>query len=280
MAVTIKDVAKKANVSIATVSRALNNKTSQINDNTRKKIIEIAKELNYRPNLIARSMKTKKTKIIGFIIPDIENPFFPKLARRVEQMLKEKGYNTILCNTDGDENKELEYFDLLMEKHVDGIIYTNISMNINKEILSIIKSQNPPIVLLDRHLLDLNINVNSVYLDNEFAGYIATKHLIKLGHKNIACITGPKGIVSSKERLNGYIRAHQESGLNVNKNYIVTGDYKIEGGYKGAKKILQNREITSIFAFNDLMALGVYEASLEKNIKIPNDLSVVGIDNL
>ncbi|MBM4761246.1 LacI family DNA-binding transcriptional regulator [Bacillus sp. B15-48] len=273
MAVTIKDIAKNANVSIATVSRVINNKADGIREETKQRVLDAIKEHNYQPNTIARSMITKKTSTIGLIIPDIRNPFFPELVRGVEDFSKKSNYTVFLCNTDGDIEREKEYFNLMKEKSVDGVIYTYAHGGF-EEILN----NNIPIVLLDRGL-DEN-QFSGVCIDNEKAGYMATKHLIELSHERIGCITGPDNIQSSRDRLKGYKRALEEAGLPINQAFIKTGDYQMEGGYEAAKLLLKENSVTAIFAFNDLMAFGVYQAAQEFGLTIPDDLSVVGFDNI
>ncbi|MBS4206695.1 LacI family DNA-binding transcriptional regulator [Bacillus sp. FJAT-50079] len=278
MPVTIKDIARIANVSITTVSRVLNNKSEGIGDDTRKKVLSIIQELDYRPNSIARSMITKKTNTIGLIIPDIRNPFFPELVRGAEDVAKQSNYNIFLCNTDGDKASETEYIQLMQEKSVDGIIFTHSYATLSKQIEALANQHNTPIVLLDRGLDDDQFS--GVYIDNEKAGYLATKFLLELNHVKIGCITGPSHIPNSNKRLKGYAKALDEWGIVVNQNVIIQGDYQWEGGYVAAKQLLQKEKVSAIFAFNDLMAFGVYQAAGELGMRIPDDLSVIGFDNL
>lgn len=275
MTITIKDIAKKANVSIATVSRVMNNKADSMREETKQRVLDIIKEYKYQPNTIARSMITKKTATIGLIIPDVRNPFFPELVRGVEDFTKKNNYSLFLCNTDGDIEREKEYFNLMMEKSVDGIIYTHAYggidnlVNVNNKV---------PIVLLDRGGDDQSFS--GVYMENKRGGYLATKHLIELSHERIGCITGPEDIGNSKDRLKGYKRALTEAGISINPEFIKVGDYQMEGGYEAAKQLLKEKEVSAIFVFNDLMAFGVYQAAQELGLNIPDDLSVVGFDNI
>ncbi|MEH7176860.1 LacI family DNA-binding transcriptional regulator [Neobacillus vireti] len=278
MAITIKDIARKANVSITTVSRVINQKSEGIGESTRKKVLEIIEELEYRPNSIARSMITKQTKTIGLIIPDIRNPFFPELVRGVEDFANLHAYNVFLCNTDGDPKRELEYVSLLKEKNVDGIIFTYSCAENILRLEEIVIDQNISLVLLDRGVEDQKFS--SVSIHNESAGYLATKHLLDISHTKIGCITGPAQFPNSKARLNGYKRALKEAAIPFNQDLILAADYQMDGGYLAAKTLLAEKDITAIFAFNDLMAFGVYQAAEEKGLTIPNDLSVVGFDNI
>ncbi|EIV99403.1 LacI family DNA-binding transcriptional regulator [Thermoanaerobacter siderophilus] len=276
MAVTIKDIAKLANVSITTVSRVINNKSEGVSEETRNRILQLVKELGYQPNAIARGLVTKKTKTIGLIIPDISNPFFPDIARGVEDSAHIYGYNVFLCNTDDNLEKESEYINALKEKYVDGIIFTSSSIPKHEHITDLIKS-GIPVVIMDRRIDSEDIY--GVFLDNYEGGYIATKYLIDLGHKRIGCITGPLYISNAIERLEGYKRALVDNEIEVDNRLIFEGDYKINSGIIGAEKLLEH-EVTAIFASNDLMAYGAYKAIRSYGYKIPDDISVVGFDDI
>jgi len=278
MTITIKDIARKANVSITTVSRVINQKSEGIGESTRKKVLAIIEELDYRPNTIARSMITKQTNTIGLIIPDIRNPFFPELVRGVEDLANQHAYNVFLCNTDGDPKRELEYVSLMKEKNVDGIIFTYSCADTIHQLEEIVKERNIPLVLLDRGVDDQKFSGVSIH--NEKAGYIATKHLLGHAHTKIGCITGPAHYSNSKARLNGYMKALSEAGISFDQELILAADYQMDGGYQAAKTLLSKKAITAIFAFNDLMAFGVYQAAAELGMTIPDDLSVVGFDNI
>lgn len=279
VAITIKDIARLANVSITTVSRVINNKSEGISEATRSKILEIIKETNYQPNTIARGLVTKKTKSIGLIIPDITNPFFPDIARGVEDSANIYGYNVFLCNTDDKIDKENDYIKALKEKYVDGIIFTSSSITESKHI-SEIMNNNIPIVMIDRYIKPERRKICGVFLDNYKGGYLATKHLIDLGHNNIACISGPLYTESAKERLRGYKDALAENNIKINEEIIIEGDYKIKGGALALEKLLDKKYITGVFACNDLMAYGAYKTLKANGYKIPNDISVVGFDDI
>ena len=279
MKLTIKEIAKKANVSITTVSRVLNQNKEGVGAETRKRVEKIIKEYNYRPNAIARSMITKNTETIGLIIPDIRNPFFSDLARAIEDIANKMGYAVFLCNVDNQLKKIEKYLWLLVEKNVDGIIFSSSDAKLNDGVQALVNKNNMPVVFIDRG--DDDSKYNGVFIDNKEAGFLATTHLLELAHKKIGCITGPKTIWNSNHRLEGYKKAHQQVGLKVDERLIKEGFYTMEGGYEAAKSLLiEHQDITSIFALNDLMAFGVYQAAKELNISIPNELSVVGFDNL
>lgn len=275
MKATIKDVAKKANVSITTVSRVINNVEGYTNEDTKNRILKVIEELDYKPNSLARSLVTKKTRTIGLILPDISNPFFPGIAKSVEDRASKHGYNVILCNSYDSSKKEDYYINVLREKYVDGIILSSSKLNKDDENNY---SKDLPMVFIDRKP-DVKIT-NAVFINNYSGAYNATKHLIDLGHKNIGCLIGPQTINTSIDRLEGYKKALEDNNLPIVEEFIKYEDYSIEGGYKAAKEVLTNKNITAIFANNDLMAIGVYRAAKELKYKIPRDLSVVGFDDI
>jgi LacI family transcriptional regulator len=276
MAVTIKDIAKKTNVSIATVSRVMNNKNEGASEETRRRITEAIKELGYQPNALARGLVTRKTKTIGLIIPDIANPFFPDIARGVEDCANKHGYSVFLCNTDDSLVKESQYIRALEEKCVDGIVFTSNSIPKQEHIIELIRN-GIPVVLLDRW-----VEVEGgygVFLDNLKGGYIAARHLIELGHRRIACIAGPLHSKTAKDRLEGYKKALLEEELPIDESIIVEGNYKINSGFNAAEKLM-DKGITGIIAFNDLMAYGACNAIKAKGYRIPEDISVIGFDDI
>lgn len=277
MKYTIKDIAKKANVSITTVSLVINNKPHRISKETVDKVNKIIEECDYKPNVVAQSMITNKTKTIGLIVPDITNPFFSELSKGIEDALNKYGYNVFLCNSYNNIEKEKEYIKVLMDRKVDGIIMS-FSKTINKKDYDEIKKLNIPVAFVDRIPQDNDMNCLSV--DDEKGGYIATKYLIDKGHKNIACITADQEIISVKGRVEGYKKALSEYRIKVNNQYIIESDLTVEGGINAGNEILRNGEVTAIFCCNDLMAIGVYEAAEKLGIIIPDDVSVIGFDNI
>ena len=273
---TIKDIAKLANVSITTVSMIINNKDKNISEATREKVLKIIKEHNYVPNSVARSMVTKKSNLLGLIIPDITNPYFADMARSIEDVANELGYNVILCNADDNPVKELEYINLLKEKLIDGLVIVPVALS-NHEEINNLRKNNIPVVVLDRKTQEETSGV--ICFDNIEAGYMATKHLLENGHRRIGCITGPDGNESVRERLIGYEQALNEYSLSFDSSLIFDGDYKFEGGEKAMKQLL-NCNVTAVFSLNDLMAIGAYRSIYEANLKIPQDISIIGIDDL
>lgn len=280
MGITLKDVAAKLNLSVTTVSLVLNGKATHLPKTTRDRVKRVAEEMNYRPNQLAVGLITKKTKTLGLLIPDIQNDFFAALAKGVEEEARHNGWTIILCNTADDHEREMDYIDLLASKRVDGILYC---MSINTDIQRFQKihahltSYNLPYMMLDRFYQ--TDGVQTALLDHFQGGYLATKHLLSLGHRAIACVTGPKHSEDSKDRLNGYRKALAEHGLSYDPSFIIEGDYHIESGIKAIDQ-LEEKAFTAVFAFNDLMAFGVCHALMERQLHIPEDISVIGYDDI
>lgn len=278
MSVTIKDIAKCADVSIATVSMVLNNKDKGITQKTRDKILKIARELNYRPNRLARGLVTKRTNTLGFVLPDITNPFFPEIVRAAEDTANKFGYNLILCNTDDDSAKERLYIEVLKEKCVDGIIFTS-SINPNDKNLEILLNYKIPFVFLDRFLGTDKACI--IHSDGIQGMYDMTKYLIEMGHKKIAFISGPYGSSTACERYKGYVKALRENNISIDESLIAEGNYKQDGGKKAMVELLKRKgSFTAVACANDLMAIGVVEVLRENNIKIPEEISVTGFDDI
>jgi len=280
MRVRIKDIAEKTGLSVSTVSLVLSKKEHRIPDETCKRVIDIAKELHYRPNQMAASLVTQRTKTIGLIIPDITNMFFAEIAKSAENECQKAGYSIILCNTNDNPQSDIDYVNMLVGRGVDGILFAmavNATVNKAEECFAISHQFEKPIILVDRVVPGLN--TVCVLSDNEMGGYIATRHLLELGHKKIGCITGPMGAQSSKQRLFGYIRALQEYGVAFDTSYIKEGNYHTPSGFALSKELFE-LDVTAIFACNDMMAYGVYKQAASNGKKIPEDLSIVGFDDL
>jgi LacI family transcriptional regulator len=272
----MRDVAERAGVSVTSVSHVIN-ETRPVSDELRQRVLAAMDELGYQPNRLARSLRRGQTHTIGMIIPDSANPFFAEMARGVEDTSFRSGYNVILCNSDGDLNKERLYTSVLVEKRVDGILFIAAGLSTNG-ILDL-RAQKTPLVVVDRDLPDAA--VDSVLTDNARGGWLATRHLIDLGHRRIACITGPSDVTPSAERVTGYRQALEAEGIPANGNLIVRGDFQYESAYRAAIQLLQIEDPpTAFFACNDLMAVAVMSAALELGQQVPDDLSVVGYDDV
>ncbi len=280
MRATIKDIADKAGVSITTVSLVLNGKELRIASSTKKKIIQIANELNYRPNKLAVGLITKKTNTLGFIVPDISNSFFGELAKGAENEAAKCSYNIILSNTNDNPDKDLEYMDILLDRGVDAVIMVPSSSSVgevSKKCYQLMEQCQKPFVLVDR--IKIGDKYTGISIDHEMGGYLATKHLIDNGHEKIGCITGPLGMLNSRLRFLGYKKALENYKLPFHTKYVEEGNYHVEDGEVLAGNLFKNG-VTAIFAFNDLMAYGVYKAALKQGYRVPEDISVVGFDDL
>lgn len=280
MSVTLKEVANKCGVSITAVSLVLNNKPNRISIDVQKRILDTVKKMNYKPNQIAVSMITKKTKTIGLILPDISNLYFSELAKVIEQNAYLAGYNIIYGNTSDSVEHTFEYFEFFSNRGVDGIImiYSNLFVNQHKKKMKqIIEKIEIPVVVLDRFLVS-NLTT-TILVNHKKGGEMATKHLIDLGHRKIGCVTGPINTISSNERLEGYKRALRTAGLPFKKELVFQGDFQAQSGMEALPYLLKEK-VTAIFSFNDMMAIGLYRECKKSNIEIPNDLSIVGYDDI
>lgn len=278
MKLTIKDIARMAEVSTATVSLILNNKDGNISASTREKVLRIVKESNYIPNTMARSLVTRKTKTIGLIIPDIANPFFPELARGAEDKASEAGYSIIFCDTDDDFEKEEKNIDMLAEKMVDGIVFAHSAKRTGG--LASYDRGNIPIVLIDRDLESENVK-GKVLVNNLEGAYHGVKHLLDNGRRKIAFITGALASNTARDRLAGYRKAIEEYNIVFDESYVKAGQYKSEWGIEAVRQ-LQKEEIQFDAAFcgNDLIAIGVMKTLKNSGYSIPADVSVVGFDDI
>lgn len=276
---TLKDVALSCGVSATAVSLALNNKPSNLSDKTKQNIIDTANRLGYRPDPTARSLATKKTNTIGVIIPDISNAFFSEAVRHIQIELSRCGYDMFLCNSEEKFINDVKYLELLLSRNVDGLIVTMSAESMIKEnqdkINTIFREAKTPYILFDRFC---ECDASKVYVDNESSGYDIAKHLIESGHKKIGVITGPLLLNSSRDRLKGVLKAINEAGLTLEKEHIINGFYDMETGRQGAKKLLN--KVSAIFAFNDLQAFGVLETANQMNMHVPDDVSLVGFDDI
>lgn len=274
--VTIKDVAKKAGVSTTTVSHVIN-ETRFVEEETRLKVREAISALNYRVNVAARSLRAGKSQTIGLIIPDTANLFFADYSRKIEDFGFRAGYNVIICNTDNKADKELAYLEALVSKQVDGVIL--ISSDNEPENLNILINRDIPFVIADREVTTDIADV--VLLDNEQAGFDVTNYLLNLGHRQIGCITGPNKFSASNQRLDGFIRAHEQWGLPYYPELITAGKFTLSSGFSAFDWIWQNgNKPSALFVFSDMMAIGAINNAITKGLRVPQDISIVGFDNI
>ena len=280
MRTTIKDIAAKTGLSVTTVSLVLNNKPSKISQETRKLVLETARELCYRPNQLAVGLIKKRTKTLGLIVSDIRNSFFSSLAKGIEDECRKNGWTVFLCNTSDQHERDLEYIDVLASKGVDGILYCmSMDSDVEKfqESQALLSRLNLPYIMLDR---TCNLpGVFSVKVDHFTGGLLATRHLLELGHREIACVRGPIHLEDCNARLEGYKAALAERGIAYDPTLIQEGSYDMPSGITAMEALLPRRP-SAVFAFNDMMAYGVYKALKHHGLSIPQDISVVGYDDI
>jgi len=276
MNATIKDIARRLDISYATVSRALND-CYGVHPKTKEKILKMAHEMNYHPNAIARGLVSRRTETIGLVIPDITNPFFPEVARGIEDRAEEKGYSVFLCNTNWEQDREARYLSLLRKKQVDGVILAPVSDKsplVNEQGESSI-----PLVFVSEARRGLGKSY--VTIDNVQGGYIATKHLIQKGYKRISFFGAVEDELTSNERYQGFAAAMKEAGLKEMKKFVRFGDYRLNTGAKLIKGMIDKGDYPdAVFAVNDFFALSVIQGIRESGLSIPGDIAVIGFDDI
>ncbi|WGS64609.1 LacI family DNA-binding transcriptional regulator [Marinitoga aeolica] len=272
---TIKDVAKLAGVSISTASYALNG-NEKISEATKKKVLEAAKKLKYKPNQFAKNLKQVKNDFIAVVLNEAFGPFYDNLIKGIQDSASLAGYDIIIFLESGLTKKTLINF--FKQKIIKGTII--MSSTITNDEIDEISKEKIPIILLDRKCK--NLNASSVLIDNEKGAYLATKHLIELNHKKIAFISGPKDSFDNNQRLKGYKKALKEFNIPYNHSLIIKGDFTEKSGYESVKKFInKTKEIPSaFFSSNDEMAIGALKAFEELNLKVPEDISLVGFDDI
>jgi DNA-binding LacI/PurR family transcriptional regulator len=273
MKVTIYDVANKAGVSIATVSKVINN-TGKLRETTRIKVLNVMKELEYYPSVMASALTGKSTETLGLLVPDISNPFFSELARTIEDHSHEQGLSVIMCSTDDKEEKERKYLELLQRKQVDGLVIA--SSFHNRTLLKQLVKKKVPLVMLTQD--DTSLGVTCISVDDFRGGFEATSHLLTLGHKNVVILA--EHTPSSKMRIFGARDAYETHGLPFKDDKIIRATASVANGKKCFDQILTNYpSTTAIFACNDQLAIGVLQRAKERGVSVPGSLSLVGFDN-
>jgi len=274
--ITLKMVAESAGVSVNTASRAINSK-SDINEETKKRVLQVAQELGYVRNATAVALRTRKTGTIGVVIADNRNPFYAELLNGIEVAAREKNYHIILANTQRDYKKEEEAINLLLTKRVDGLLITPVQDK-DEDIKNLLDA-NIPFVVVGRDFE--NIEIDAVFNDEVKGGFLATEYLIKKGHKRIALVDGFIYKSPAKGRLEGYKKALNKYRISLDESLISVGDINIEDGYERTKQMLEkNLDFTAIFTYNDMMAFGSMQAIKEKGLRIPEDIGLVGYDDI
>ncbi|UFJ41804.1 LacI family transcriptional regulator [Brevibacillus humidisoli] len=272
---TIRDVAKLAGVSVATVSRVLN-KNGYVNSETEQKVRKAMQQLQYEPNAVARGLAGKRTGTIGLILPDISNPFFPELARGVEDVAQRSGFTVILCNSDDQGPKEKLYIEVLKKKYIDGIIFA--SNTLVQEDIEQMKRDNLPLVVLDRAS---SHEAYSVVRSKNFEGAkMAVKHLLEIGCSKVAHLYGPQELITAKDRLRGYEDVAKHFGW-FSPSLMIPGYFRIDGGMAAVEELLSRHpDVDGIFAGNDLMALGALKGLKRRGIKVPEQIAICGFDGI
>ena len=275
MAATMKDIAKRTGLGLATISSYFNG--GNVREKNRKKIEEAIEELHYEVNEVARNLKTNATKTIGVVIPELNNTFCAEIITGIEDILRSHGYATMICDCRTDKQLEQEAVDFLSRKRVDGII--NMPVDTEGGHLKDFQKTGKPIVLIDRKIQ--GVVCDSVLVDNEQAAADALKLLYEKGHRNIGIIGGPEEISTARERLKGYCRTMEKLNLPIIESLIVHGDYTIQGGAKAMETLVENNpDMTAVFVTNYEMTMGAVIGLNELGIRIPERISLVGFDNL
>lgn len=277
MTVTIYDVAREANVSMATVSRVVNNNPN-VKPQTRKKVFEAIERLGYRPNAVARGLASKKTTTVGVVIPDISNAIFAEVARGIEDIATMYHYNIILCNADKKKEKEIRVINTLLEKQVDGLLF--MGGTVTEEHIQAFQTSSVPIVLCATTAEEANIP--SVDIDHEAAAFDAVHLLIQQGHRKIGMISGTlQDPANGYARYQGYKKALESAGITVRDEYVRIGNYHYDSGMDIAKYFLElSDRPTAIFTATDEMAIGAIHQIQDLGFEVPQDMSVISVDNI
>ncbi|TCO79362.1 LacI family DNA-binding transcriptional regulator [Marinisporobacter balticus] len=277
MSITIKDVAKKAGVSISTVSRVINS-SKPVSSEIRQKVLKIIEDTGYQPNPIARSLVMKKSQLIGVVVPDISNFFIGEILNGIEEIGKMYGYDILLCNTYGQLEQELRYLNLLQAKQVEGIVF--MTWKLQDQLVEYIEKIDTPVVLINRNTSKLLIP--SVSIDNFQAAYEMTKYIFDNGHKKIALIRNSLDQDAfGFDQFRGYQKALEENGLEIDDNLVRYGNFKLENSYEIVKEFIQKDILpTAIFATSDVMAIGAINCLLDNGYEVPGDVSVVGFNDI
>ena len=274
--VTISDVAKRAKVSRSTVSRVLNNQTHHIREETRRAVLKAAEELDFKPNRVARSLKTKKTHCIGVITDDIDTPFLPSMLKAIEQYAFSRGYSALVCNSGYELERQKAYIDMLVGRQVDGIIFAaSFVYSYTQELIK------PDLPIVYAYSMSPYTKKNSVLSDDVRAAQEAVDYLVGLGHSRIGYINGPENVIPSEERIKGYKNALSQHGISFDPVLVKNGEWEDpSSAYRATREFMALPDPpTAIFAANDVMASGVMEAANDLGLSVPEDLSVVGYDD-
>jgi LacI family transcriptional regulator len=275
---TIKQVAEHAGVSVATVSRVIN-KTGFVSPDLEERVVEAMRLLNYQPSALARGLRAQRTQTIGVLIPQLDQPFFSALTYAIEQFMFTQDYRTLICSAEEIPEKETSYVDMLLRQRIDGAMI--VPMGHSGENVQRLLERQVPVVMLDRDLPGLD-GVHRVLVNNESGAYEAVRYLISQGHRRIGLVGSPEYSEPVNHRFRGARRALADAGIEIDQRLIINGDLKqFEMGSVAGRKLLRlEKPPTAIFALTDVMAVGVIHAALQLGLKLPQDCSVIGFDNI
>lgn len=273
MRTTLKTIADHVGLSVASVSLVLNNKPNKLSPESRQKILAAAEELHYAPQLVSPAMAKKYSKTLGLIVPEISNSFFADLAQGVGHCAQENGCQLLLSTTDGIAENDADILRLFSSRNIAAMLFVA-SSNCNA---SLLESLPFPIIQVDRK--NPALNFSAVVFNQKKGGYLATRHLLELGHRRIACLTGPKNLTNTSLRLKGYLRAYKDLGVTPPSDGVIEGDYMSDSGFEAADVILE-RGFTAVFSTNDMMAYGILKRFRQLKIRVPHDISIVGFDDV
>jgi LacI family transcriptional regulator len=273
---SLKDIAQQAGVDPSTVSRVLNGDAISVRPETRARILKVAEQLDYVPNAVARSLRTRRSRTLALLVPDIANPFFPEVIYGAEGAARRAGYHIIVGNTDESYDNELEYVEVLRAQRVDGMILATAFTE--DRLVPVLSRKRVPFVLVNRAVSG---TTQYVAVDDRGLAMTAVRHLADLGHRRIAHITGPLFTATGIGRFHGYRQALNELDLPFRTEYVREGNFRLENGYEEARALLSLPDPpTAVFAANDLVALGVMEAVRDAGLRVPEDVSVVGVNDI
>ena len=277
MPATMKDIARETGLGLATISKYFNG--GQVRPQNRKLIEDAVKKLNYIPNEFARSLKTRQSRTVGVVIPELGNAFITSIITAMEDILRKHDYAVIVCDCRSDVRREKEAVDFLIHKRVDGLI--NMATDMTGAHLQSAVKENVPVVLIDRLIRSLRGKVSAVVVDNAEAADQGTRYLLEQGHRRIGLVLGSEGLYTTRHRLQGYLDAMEDFGLDRREDLICYGNYTMDGGHAAVKQLLQQEEKpTALFVTNFEMTLGAMLALNEMGVRVPEDLSVIGFDKL
>lgn len=274
---TIHDVANKAGVSISTVSRVVNS-NRPVRPDIRERVLQAIEELGYRPNYLARGLRRRNSSVIGLIIPDNSNPFYAEVARAIEDAGFAAGYSVILCNTDLSSEMQQAYIDVLLSHRVDGVILIDLQIT-PPATIEYLRAEKIPVILAN---VTIDIpTVDQVMVADQHGGYLAGHYLLRLNHRRIGCITLTQPFSYESTRIIGFRQALADNGIELTEEVFALGNGRYDSGYQAMQELIQRRpDLTAVFVFNDLMALGAINALRAQGLRVPEDISILGYDNI